>query len=64
MSPSQTARPSTKNPRRVNNYPYRDLSKALFRKSKRTGAPCWICGLKRTGVCSASYTGVSSLPRV
>ena len=39
-----TPPPKKKPPRRVNNYPYRHLSKALFRKSKRTGAPCWICG--------------------
>ncbi|VEI13228.1 HNH endonuclease [Trueperella bialowiezensis] len=37
--------PTPKKPRRrINNYPYRDLSKALYRKSKRTNAPCWICG--------------------
>lgn len=31
-------------PRRINNYAYRDLTKALRRKSERTNAPCWICG--------------------
>ncbi|WP_311777830.1 HNH endonuclease [Trueperella abortisuis] len=31
-------------PRRINNYAYRDLTKALKRKSQRTNAPCWICG--------------------
>ncbi|MCM3907595.1 HNH endonuclease [Trueperella bernardiae] len=33
-----------KKPRRVNNYAYRDLTKALRRKAKAHNLPCWICG--------------------
>ncbi|MGV4377948.1 HNH endonuclease [Trueperella pyogenes] len=31
-------------PRRINNYAYRDLTKALRRKAQAQNLPCWICG--------------------